>query len=142
MHPFLRYAIEKQRDIVSVIREFVECESPSDSPAAINRFCDLVIERTKDIAQTKIYESPSSGHHLRLEFRVPGTKKSGQILGLGHADTVWPLGTLAQIPFREESGRLWGPGVFDMKAGLAFFIFAARTLRDLDRATAKIPALL
>ncbi len=51
---------------------------------------------------------------------------------LAHSDTVWPLGTLAQMPFREEQGRLWGPGVLDMKSGIAFFVFAMHTLRELD----------
>ncbi len=51
---------------------------------------------------------------------------------LAHSDTVWPLGTLAQMPFREEQGRLWGPGVLDMKSGIAFFVFAIHTLRMLE----------
>lgn len=63
---------------------------------------------------------------------MPGRKKSGQILALGHSDTVWPLGTLRSMPFRQAQGRLWGPGVFDMKAGLVFFIFAMRALREQD----------
>ncbi len=63
---------------------------------------------------------------------MPGAKKDGQILALGHSDTVWPLGTLPAMPYRQSRGRLWGPGVFDMKAGLAFFLFAMQALRDLD----------
>jgi glutamate carboxypeptidase len=54
------------------------------------------------------------------------------MLGVGHSDTVWPLGTLKTMPWRESGGRLWGPGVLDMKAGLAFFIYAAKALRELD----------
>ena len=54
------------------------------------------------------------------------------MLALGHADTVWPIGTLRKMPFRRAQGRLWGPGVLDMKAGLAFFIFAMRALRELE----------
>ena len=65
-------------------------------------------------------------------MKLPGRKKSGQILALGHSDTVWPLGTLRTMPFREADGRLWGPGVLDMKAGIAFFIFAVRALRELE----------
>src|SRR5688500_1918854 len=73
------------------------------------------------------------GHrHLRCEFNLPGRRKNGRILALGHSDTVWPLGTLRQMPFRKAKGRLWGPGVLDMKSGLAFFVFAMRGLRDLD----------
>ncbi len=59
-------------------------------------------------------------------------RREGQILVLAHSDTVWPLGTLAQMPFREKNGRLWGPGVLDMKSGIAFFLFALRALRELD----------
>jgi glutamate carboxypeptidase len=65
-------------------------------------------------------------------FELPGKKKEGQILALGHSDTVWPLGTLASMPFRRKHGRLWGPGVLDMKAGIAMFLYARRILRDLD----------
>ena len=71
------------------------------------------------------------GDHLRCEFKLPGAKmQGGKILVLAHSDTVWPLGTLAQMPLREEQGRLWGPGVLDMKSGIAFFVFAVHTLRD------------
>lgn len=142
MHPFLRYATEKQRDIVALIRELVECESPSDQPKAVGRLADLLIERTGAIARPELIPSERFGPHLRLEFDVPGGSKEGQVLGLGHSDTVWPLGTLKRMPFQEKDGRLWGPGVLDMKAGLAFFIFAVQMLRDLDRPVKKHVALL
>src|SRR6201996_215686 len=132
MHPYLRYATDKQPGIAGLIREMVECESPSDSPRDVNRFVDLMIERTRDIASAKTIASEGFGKHLRLEFDLPGRKKKGQILGVGHSDTVWPRGTLKGMPFREADGRLWGPGVLDMKSGMTFFLYAARTLRELD----------
>jgi glutamate carboxypeptidase len=132
MHPFLRYATEKQPDIVRLIGQLVRCESPSDNAAAVGQFAELLIESAKDIASARLIRSSKAGPHVRLEFHLPGSHKTGQILGLGHSDTVWPLGTLAHMPFRESEGRLWGPGVLDMKAGLAFFLFAARLIRDLD----------
>ena len=122
-----------EKQVIATIRQFVECESPSDAPAAVNRFVDLFAETVKDIARVKTFTGGKShGRHLRCEFVLPGSKKTGQILALGHSDTVWPLGTLRSMPFRQAQGRLWGPGVFDMKAGVAFFIFAMRTLRELD----------
>ncbi len=122
-----------QKQVIATIREFVECESPSDDPASVNRFVDLFAETVKDIARVKMYNGGKvRGKHIRCEFLLPGSKKSGQILALGHSDTVWPLGTLRTMPFRQAKGRLWGPGVFDMKAGLVFFIFAMRALRDQD----------
>jgi len=114
--------------MIESIRELVECESPSDDPASLKRFADLFAVHVSDIARVKTY----SGGHLRCEFTLPGAKKDGQVLALGHSDTVWPMGTLKTMPFRQKSGRLWGPGVLDMKAGLVFFVFAMRALRELD----------
>jgi glutamate carboxypeptidase len=142
MHAFIRYATEKQAEIIELIKEMAECESPSDSPAHVNRFVDLMMEKTKDMAAAQTISSERHGKHLRLEFNLPGRKKKGQILGLGHSDTVWPLGTLTKMPVREHEGRLWGPGVLDMKAGLAFFIYAIRALREMDVAVARKVVLL
>jgi len=125
---FLRSARAKQKEMISCIRELVECESPSDDPAGIHKCADLFGGMLGDIARVRIYP----GKHLRCEFRLPGSRKQGQILALGHSDTVWPLGTLKTMPFRQARGRLWGPGVLDMKAGLVFFAFAMRILRELN----------
>ena len=131
--PILRYARQKQKDIIALIREFVERESPSDHPPSVNRFVDLLAESVKDIARVRVLPGGARyGKHLRCEFAIGARKKDRQILALGHSDTVWPLGTLAGMPYREGRGRLWGPGTLDMKGGLAFFIFAMRALRDLD----------
>ncbi len=116
----------RQPGIIGLIRQFVECESPSDDPGAVARFMDLVADSVAPFAKVK-----RSGGQLLCEMDLPGRKKRGQILALGHGDTVWPMGTLKNMPFRQSEGRLWGPGVLDMKAGIAFFIFAVKTLREL-----------
>jgi glutamate carboxypeptidase len=132
MDSFLAHAQTHAPEIVALIRRLVECESPSDSPAAVNRFVELVSDTVAPFAAVKTFPGGSFGKHLVAEMKLPGRKKSGQAMALGHSDTVWPLGTLASMPFREADGRLWGPGVFDMKAGIAFFIFAVKALRCLD----------
>lgn len=142
MHSFLRYAIDKQAEIIDLIRHMVECESPSDSPAHVDRFIDLIVERSRDLATAETIKSDQCGRHLRLQFHIRRPKKSGQILALGHSDTVWPVGTLKTMPYRQADGRLWGPGVLDMKSGLAFFLYAMRMLRDLDVAVDRKVALL
>ncbi|MBI3473259.1 MAG: M20 family metallopeptidase [Candidatus Solibacter usitatus] len=114
--------------MIDLIRQLVECESPSDDRDSLDRFVSLVSDVVAPMGRIHTY----SGGHLRCEFSLKGRKKKGQILGLGHSDTVWPLGTLSQMPFREDKGRLWGPGVLDMKSGIAFFIFAMRALRELE----------
>jgi glutamate carboxypeptidase len=129
MHPYRRYAAEKQTEIVRLIREMTECESPSDAPRAVNRMAELLVERTSDIGTAERIKAKGFGDHVRVEFDLGSTE--GQILAIGHSDTVWPLGTLDGMPFREAEGRVWGPGVLDMKSGLAFFIYAVRGLRDL-----------
>ena len=113
--------------MVAQIRQFVECESPSDDAAAVSRFVELVSDTVTPFGKVKTF-----GKHLVCEIQLPGRKKSGQVMALGHADTVWPVGTLRTMPFQEADGRLCGPGVLDMKAGIAFFIFAVRGLRELE----------
>lgn len=130
MHPYLSYATEKQADIVGLIREMVKCESPSDAPRAVNRMAELLVERTSDMGTAERVKAAGFGDHVRIEFDGGGASQE-RLLAIGHSDTVWPLGTLEQMPFRETEGRLWGPGVLDMKSGLAFFIHALRGLRAL-----------
>jgi glutamate carboxypeptidase len=131
--PILSHVQAQQASIIAMIRRMVECESPSDDPRAVDRFVDLVSAEAAPFARVQTFPGGKFGKHLLCEFALPGpSKKKGEILALGHSDTVWPLGTLAQMPFREADGRLWGPGVLDMKSGIAFFLFAVRALRELD----------
>ena len=55
-------------------------------------------------------------------------RSSGQILVLGHLDTVYEAGTMARMPFRVSRGRAWGPGTFDMKGGLVIALYAVDAL--------------
>lgn len=142
MDSFLSWARANERRIVATIREMVECESPSDDPAAINRQVEQIVDNWNGIAKPTRRKSKGYGDHLLLEFALPGKKKSGQLLALGHTDTVWPLGTLKTMPWREAEGRLWGPGVYDMKGGVAFFLYAMEALRELDVPVARKVVLL
>jgi glutamate carboxypeptidase len=130
--PILSHVQAQLAQITALIREFVECESPSDAPAAVNRFAELVADTVTPFARTRTIPGGKFGGQLLCEMALPGGKTSGQILALGHSDTVWPMGTLRTMLFRQSEGRLWGPGVLDMKSGIAFFIFAVRALRELD----------
>ena len=118
--------------MTALIRRFVECESPSDDAAAVTRFAELVADTVAPYAKVRTHAGGRFGKILTAELRLPGRKKSGQVLALGHSDTVWPMGTLRTMPFRQADGRLWGPGVLDMKAGIVFLLFAAQGLRELD----------
>jgi glutamate carboxypeptidase len=131
MEPILAHARAQQAKLIGFLKELVECESPSDDPAAVNRFVDLFAQRVSDIARVKAVPGGRYGKHLLCEFQLAGREKEGQILGLGHSDTVWPMGTIRDMPWRQERTRLSGPGVLDMKSGLAFFVFAMRVLHEL-----------
>lgn len=132
MDSILSHIRARQDATVALIRQFVECESPSDNQAAVNRFVELVADTVAPFARAKTVSGGKFGKHLVCEMQLPGGRKRGRILALAHSDTVWPMGTLRSMTFRQADGRLWGPGVLDMKAGIAFFIFAAQALRELD----------
>jgi glutamate carboxypeptidase len=131
MDPLLRWARKNQPSLIRFIRELVECESPTDSPAAVSRCAELLASSLADIADGRTVPCKNAGRTYVCQFRLPGSAKAGKILALGHSDTVWPMGTLRTMPFRQKDGRLWGPGVLDMKTGLAMFAFAMRALREL-----------
>src|SRR5258708_4410737 len=111
MQSYPAFADTHQREIIALIRELVECESPSFDAAAVNGFVELIADKLAGFGKVKTFPGGRFGKNLRCEFTLPGRKKDGQLLALGHSDTVCALGTLKQMPFREAYGRLWGPGV-------------------------------
>lgn len=121
----------KQPWLIEQLRALVEVESPSDEPAAVNRVNDLVVELAIQIGgRVKRHGQTKFGDVMELRF---GPKRSKQkpILLLGHLDTVWPIGTLSSMPWQEKAGRLWGPGVLDMKAGVMMALTALGSLWEL-----------
>jgi glutamate carboxypeptidase len=123
---------QRHRDwLVSTIEDLVRLESPSDDKAALDRCASSIEARLHSLGwQTTRLRQAHAGDHLRAEIGSGDT----QILLLGHYDTVWPVGQLERMPLRREGGRLHGPGVFDMKAGLATAWLAVRALVESDAA--------
>jgi glutamate carboxypeptidase len=113
------------------LRELVEVESPSDDKAAVDRANDLVSTWAQALGATiKRHKQRAYGDLLELRFGPPRSKRP-RILLLGHLDTVWPLGTLAKMPWREADGRIFGPGILDMKFGVVSALEAIRVLTEL-----------
>jgi glutamate carboxypeptidase len=112
------------------LRTFVEIESPSDDKAATDRFAQFLGQFLPDRldCRLEVIQQERFGNHVRMEVGPQGGSKP--IVMLGHFDTVWPLGTLAAMPFRVADGRAFGPGAFDMKAGLVMGIEALSTLQE------------
>jgi glutamate carboxypeptidase len=123
----LRYFEERQDQIVSTIRQLVEIESPSDNKQAVDRLGTFVAARFEALGgRARFHRTRDFGDHLQVNF---AGKHADPILLLGHYDTVYPLGTLATMPCRVGDGRIWGPGVLDMKSGIALMLAAIEALR-------------
>jgi len=124
----LRYFRERQDEIAQTVRQLVEVESPSDNKAAVDRLGSLLAGRFEKLGgHSKFHRTPNFGDHLQVDFA--GKKSARPVLLLGHLDTVYPLGTLATMPCRIADGRLYGPGSFDMKSGIASMLHALEALR-------------
>ena len=136
MHSLLTYCTDHRDWLLEFIEALVAVESPSDDPAAVNRCGAELAARLQALGGAITRVSPAThlrqgsvgqaGDHLRASFG----KGSRQILMLGHFDTVWPIGQLATMPLKRENGRLYGPGIFDMKAGIGLATLATRAVLD------------
>jgi len=131
----LAYFTERRDAIVSTIRELVEIESPSDNKAAVDRIAEAVAQKFSQLgghvkvkANVRVHPAKDRGNHLQVDF--PGKSAAKPVLLLGHYDTVYPLGTLAAMPCRAEDNKLSGPGVLDMKSGIALMLHALAALQD------------
>lgn len=131
--PAFREYCDARRDwLVGVLTGLARLESPTTDPAAVDRCGERLAEHLREMGgAVERIPAPASGAHLRAAFgsRSPARR----VLLLGHFDTVWPVGQLERMPLREEGGRLYGPGVFDMKAGIAIGMLAVRALAAAGR---------
>lgn len=117
--------------MLSVLRTFVLAESPSLEKAPADRCCALVAaEWRKRGARVERLAQKHRGDHLRITWQSKNSRAAGQLLVLGHYDTVYATGTLAKMPFRLSAGKAYGPGTFDMKAGIVQALFALDAIRQ------------
>ena len=127
--------------MVDAVRELVENESPSRDKAALDALRAIIARRFADLGLSQeVLPNLSGGDHLRMTWREHGG--GSPALVLCHFDTVWPVGTLATMPFRIEGGLAYGPGAYDMKASLVLVEFALRALRELGLEPARPLTLL
>jgi len=129
----LAYFSERRDAIVSTIRELVEIESPSDNKAAVDRIAEAVAQKFSRLGDNvkvnvRFHPAKDFGNHLQVDFA--GRSAAKPVLLLGHYDTVYPLGTLAAMPCRTVDNKLTGPGVLDMKSGIALMLHALAALQD------------
>jgi len=114
------------------LRQLVEVESPSEDPAAINRAQELTASWAAPLgARIKRHRQKKYGDVYELRFGPPRSRQK-PILILSHLDTVWPLGTIKSMPWREHDGKIYGPGTLDMKAGVVMALTAISILKDAN----------
>jgi glutamate carboxypeptidase len=111
--------------LLQTIEALVLRESPTDDKAAVDRCGTDLATQLRDLGgRVQSVPASTAGDHLRAEFG----RGDRQVLLLGHFDTVWPVGQLAVMPLTREGDQLRGPGVLDMKAGIALGMLATRAL--------------
>jgi glutamate carboxypeptidase len=127
---FLRLLKPRLPQMLATLRQFVTAESPSLEKGAADRCCDIIAkEWNRHGARVERIALKHRGDLLRI-IHTPGkSRPSGQLLILGHYDTVYASGTLARMPFRVVGGKAYGPGTFDMKAGIVQALFALQAIQ-------------
>ena len=138
MERILDHLRERRDEMVALAQELARIESPSRLPEAQEPLFARLAEELRGVGlRPRRLSGKTSGGQMFAA--PPHPRKPGQLL-VGHCDTVWPVGTLERMPVELRDGKLHGPGVYDMKAGLVQGIFALRALRDLGLEPPLAPA--
>ena len=125
-NPSATYAEKKQEEILDFLCRLVQMESPSQEKRCVDAVVDVLEDRYRVLGfTTQRLPRDQFGNHLIAEFSGDGGPR---VLLVGHADTVFPLGTIKTMPLRRQENRLLGPGVEDMKSGLTTMLFAIESL--------------
>ena len=134
----LRHLLARASEMLAAVEGLVNLESPSGDFAALDTIRDRLAERFSAVG-ADVERVPDGCLLVRFGTNAGNDRPC---LILGHFDTVWPIGTLARLPFRVEDGRAYGPGSYDMKAGLVLAEFALKALNDLGLTPARPVVIL
>lgn len=144
--PLLSFFEAHSTEMLDFTRWLVEQESMSREGEATRQIAENLGEKLSLLGATvELINDRQFGSTLLARFDRFGhaaPKENKQLLIVGHLDTVWPLGTLAVRPFKIEEDRAFGPGIFDMKAGVMLATFAMRAIGELGRATQRPVTLM
>ena len=126
MKEFLDYAQDHAKDILDTLKHMVELESFTTDKKGTDSLSTYIIQRLNELgAQTTIIPQEQVGDHVVADIEGG----NGRLMLLCHMDTVWPKGTIEKRPFTVENDLAYGPGILDMKAGIAIALHALETLR-------------
>ncbi|HYE15252.1 MAG TPA: M20/M25/M40 family metallo-hydrolase [Pyrinomonadaceae bacterium] len=131
----LEYFARRRGDVLALTRALCEAESPSgdrEGSRAVVRSVERAARSVPHVGAVERVEAANGyGEHLRVTAFCDGVKDERTLLILGHTDTVHPRGSLSARPWREEGGRIYAPGIFDMKAACAVALEALRACGEL-----------
>jgi len=118
--------------MLDLLRELTLLESPSLEKHPADRCCGFLADQwLLRGGIVHVLKQEHRGNHLRVVWPPIALRPAGQLLVLGHYDTVYPTGTLAHMPFRISAGKAFGPGTFDMKTGIVQALFAFEALQEM-----------
>jgi glutamate carboxypeptidase len=139
----LRWLRPQLPRMLDTLGALVRAESPSTEKGPADSCARLIAaEWRKRHVRVELFQQKTRGAHIRVTLHSNATKPCGQLLVLGHYDTVYASSTLAKMPFRVTGGRAFGPGTFDMKAGIVQALFAIDALQHFRATLAKKIAFL
>lgn len=139
----LHYLQGQRTAMVDFLSELVLAESPSTSPEAQAVPLRILWEALDELGlAVRLIPGRKTGGHLLAQFtdRQPPAGSEQQLL-LGHCDTVWPIGTLKEMPLVVDGNIVRGPGVFDMKGGLTQMVFALKCIAALGLSLTAAPLI-
>ena len=118
--------------ILNGIRSWVEIETPTDTPAQVNKLASLVADLYRGLPARVERVAGKDGCGDHLVARSAWGKDAPGILILSHLDTVHPMGFIERLPFKVEGDSAFGPGIYDMKGGAYLAFHAFRQLCAAD----------
>ena len=138
----ITYLKDNHKPMLALLKEMVAIESPSNNKKALKNVIRFL---RKELEQLGFYTLHVSGKNTGgyLYARPLIRKKNTPLqLLIGHCDTVWELHTIKDMPVVQSNGKLSGPGVFDMKAGIIQILFSLRAIKALQLDLAVTPIIL
>ena len=137
----LGYLRDQEQAFISFLETLTLCESPSTVPESQIQMRQLLVDAFEEIDYcSQTINGCASGGHLYASPKHRISNQTTQLL-LGHYDTVWPVGTLKNMPFDVDGNVVRGPGVYDMKGGIAQMVFALKAMRDLGISPSVTPVV-
>ncbi|MCP4390899.1 MAG: M20 family metallopeptidase [Gammaproteobacteria bacterium] len=130
-HAILAQLRAQQGSMTTLLKDLVLMETPSTDAASQSQILQRLKTEFEEIDyRVNLVPGRNSGGHIYASAKYRGRQQPAQLM-LGHCDTVWPIGTLQEMPLVHEADTLRGPGVYDMKAGLVEMIYALRTIESM-----------